>query len=364
MKGRIYVTVVFFFLTSARVPGEEKPSAELITIQEAYKAAMENLVSGDGTGVYEIYLARRPGKETKLELKVKAKANISFDQGKFYIRLDYEKDDLEHLDSRFIVYDGTAILVNRISKRIKPAQSEGDVYEADPTLEVMRQAGFDYNPCTLPAQILSVDNITEKTTALTIKADANMDYLGAFDLPLVVRCTFLASKSVGYNVINFRQYNTNHNNFQHLNVQATWEHKKGLWYVKSIDRQWLSVDGRGERMVFRYANFEPNVEVDPSLFKFDALSLSPKARLIDRRPNAEKPVLRQHQPPKTDTAKIDSLADKVKALAPKPQKTARPRSRRFRRYSLLVSGVLFCILGLLLIWRRYIRKRQIAPNSE
>lgn len=358
MESRIYSALVMVFLTTTCLSAEEKPSVELFTIQEAYKATRDNLVSGSGTGVYEIYSARA-GKDTKMELKAKAKTKIFFDRGRFHIRLDYEKDDIRRLESSVIVYDGTAILVNKVSKLIQPSHSEGDVYEAKPTRAVMRKAGFDYNPCSLPAGILPVDKLPNYAKGITIKPDDNKDYLGTFDVPPVVRCSFLASRKVGYNVINYREYNTNHNNFQHVNLQADWEQKKGLWYVKSIDRQWLAVDGKGERRVFRYTDFEPNAEVSPSLFKFDSLDLAPTARVIDRRPNVEEPVLRQSQSSPVDMAKLDTLTDAVKALTPS---SAPPQPLHLRMYYLLIAGGLLCILGLLLM-RRRAKKGDTTPNS-
>jgi hypothetical protein len=360
MRVSICAAAIFFFLIATGESAEVQPSAELTAIQEAYKAAVGNLVSGSGTGTYEIY-AVPPGKGSKLELKVKAKTKVFFDHGKFHIRLDYDKDDFQRLESRIIVYDGTAILVNRMSKYIHPARSEGDIYEAKPHPSVMRLAGFDYDPCELPSEILRADLLSSKfSTNLTITADANMNYTGAYDLTPVVRCSFLASHKDGYHIIAYYESNTNHNNFQHVNRQATWERKNDLWYVKSIDNTWLAVDGSGDRTVFRYTDFEPNAEVSPSLFKFDSLDLAPKARLIDRRQNAEERVLRQSQPSSVDMAKLDTLADAVKALSPS---SGLAQLSWFRRHYLLIAGAALCIVGLLLlIWRRRARKGSVAPN--
>ncbi len=359
MKARICAASMLF-LSSISVLAGAQPSAELSSIQEAYKAAVDNLVSGSGIGIYEVYAAR-PGKESKLELKAKAKAEISFDHGKFYIRLDYDKDDFFRLDSRIIVYDGTAILVNRISKHIHPSHSEGDLYEGKPTGPVMRLAGFDYNPCELPAKMLRADLLSSKlSTDLMITPDANKDYSGSYSIPPVVRCSFLAPRKAGYHIIAYYESNTNHNDFQHVKRYATWERKNNLWYVKSIDNTWLSIDGSGERIVFQYTAFEPNAKVPSSLFKFNSLSLSPTARVIDRRPNADEPVLRQTQSSSTNMDKLDTLAESVKALSPSSPSPA-PRSRVLQ-YLLLALGFLTCAFGVSLLWRR-IRKRNLPANS-
>jgi hypothetical protein len=352
---------MFFFHTVVGESAEVQPSAELAAIQEAYKAAVDNLVSGSGTGTYEIYAAR-PGKGSRLELKVKAKTKIFFDHGKFHIRLDYDRDDFHRLESRIIVYDGTAILVNRMSKHIRPSRSEGDVYDGKPHSAVMRLAGFDYNPCELPAEILRADLLSSKfSTNLTVTPDKNMNYSGAYDIPPVVRCSFLASHKDGYHITAYYESNTTHNNFQHVNRQATWERKNNLWYVKSIDNTWLAVDGSGDRTVFRYTDFEPNAEVSSSLFKFNSLDLAPTARVIDRRPNAEERVLRQTQPSKIDAAKLDNLAYAVKSLS--PSSTPKPPPSSLVRYLLLVFGVLICLLGLSLLWRRWVRARKSASGA-
>ncbi|MGH2510990.1 MAG: hypothetical protein ACRDHZ_26810, partial [Ktedonobacteraceae bacterium] len=260
----------------------------------------------------------------------------------------------------------------RMSKYIIPAHSEADIYEAKPTLKIMRKTTFDYNPCRLPAEILLADVLSSSKFAseLAIKQDDNMNYLGTFtcsDAPQVYY-SFIASHDSGYHITDCRQFNKNHNNFEHSHCRATWNRKKNVWYVKSIDTQYIQLDGSSERMVFQYATFEPNAIVSSSLFKFNALSLAPTARLIDRRPNAEEPVLHQSPSSKVDAAKLDKLADTVKTLTPASAKSHTPRSfpprsPRWRKYYLLASGALLCVLGLLRIWkRRRARKENVPPN--
>ena len=120
--------LVFVYSASFAMSGQQLPP-ELTTIKEAYLASMANLHSGSGSGTYEVYASSK-GKEIKPQLIVKAKAKVTFDHNRFYIRLDYEKDDVHRLESRIIVHDGTAIVVNRTSKYIHPSHSEADIYEA------------------------------------------------------------------------------------------------------------------------------------------------------------------------------------------------------------------------------------------
>jgi hypothetical protein len=307
----------------------------------------------------------------KARCTVKAEVKVAFDRSKFHIRLDYEKDNIHHLDSRVIINDGTAIMVNKISKYIIPSHSEANVYEAKPIPSIMRKTGFDYNPCKLPADILPADLLSSPKFAsdLTIKPDANMDYSVTFICGFApqIHESFIASHNTGYHITNYRQFNTKQNNFQHINRQATWERKNNIWYVKSIDTQLFQLDGSSERTVFQYTTFEPNVKVSPSMFTFNALSLSPTARVIDRRPNAEEPVLHQSKSTKVDAAKLDKLADTLKALTPasKPHTPSSSplRSNKWRRYYLFGVGAFFCVLGLLLMWRRIrTRKGNVTPN--
>jgi hypothetical protein len=354
-------TVVFFVCATSLAFSDRELPRELTAIREAYEASMENLHSGSGTGIYECY-ASSNGKASKLQLIQKAKVKVIFDHKKFYIRLDYEKDDIHRLESRIIVYDGTAVLVNRTSKYIQPAHSEADIYEAKPNLPVMRQTGFDYNPSELPSNILPGEFFTNPkyTAAVTVKTEENKDISGTFSYSSAphVHCSFLASQKAGHNIVAYAEFLSNHNNFLHVNCQAIWGRKTGVWYVKSIDTQCFHLDGVSERSLFQYTDFAPNPEVPKSQFSFDALKLPSQAALVDRRPNAEVFILKQSQSSSVDTAKLDTLADKVKSLA--PSTAPEPRSKLVR-YILLALGGLLCLLGLSFMWRRRVRSRNVSP---
>lgn len=366
MRLANHVAILFLLLTANCVSAQNQSPPPLATLQAAYQAASDNLVSGFGTGSYEIYTAPS-GKVSQQELKLKAKIKVFFDRGKFHIRFDYVKDDIHRLDSRIIIYDGTAILVSRISKHIHPAGSEGDIYEADPTPHILRQACFDYNPCQLPASILRIDRLSDQKFAsnLSISEDANKDYSGSYvytPAPNHLRATFLATHRSGYNINTHRLFLTDCNNHLYKTCHAEWEQKNKNWYVKILDTVESPLGGRHtERSILKYTDFEPNVEVSPALFKFEALSLTPNARVIDRRPNVEEPVLRQSQPAAVDMAKLDTLADSVKSLTPSTIHPPPPR-RTLLRYFLLASGALLCVLGLLQLWRRWAKKRDITPD--
>lgn len=362
------VAILFLMLAANCVWAQNQSPSPLATLQAAYQAVSSNLVSGFGTGSYEIYIAPA-GKESQQELKLKAKTKVFFDRGKFHIRFDYEKDDIHRLDSRIIIYDGTAILVSRISKHIHPAGSEGDIYEAKPTHHTLVKACFDYNPCQLPLSILNIDWLSDPKYAsnLSIEQDANNDYSGSYVFaraPRHLRATFLATHRSGYNINTHRVFLTDCNDHLYITCHAEWERKKNIWYVKTLDTEESPLGGRHtERSIFKYTNFEPNVDVSPELFKFEALSLTPNARVIDRRPNVEESVLHQSQPASVDTAKLDTLADSVKSLTPN-LKHAPPPPRTLLRYFLLVSGALLCVLGLLQLWRRWAKKRDITPETR
>jgi hypothetical protein len=321
--------------------------------------------------MYEVYVSSG-GKGSKLQLVAKAKAKVVFDHKKFYIRLDYEKDDINRLESRILVHDGTAIVVNRTSKYIQPSHSEGDIYEAKPSLPIMRKAGFDYNPCELPLNILPVELLSKPDYAsgVSVKTDESKNIIGTFSYSAApyVHSSFLASQKVGYNITAYREYLSNQKDFLYVRCDANWDRKKGVWYVESIDRQLFRLDGSSERSLFQYTDFDPNPEVPKSQFTFEALKLPPQSAIADRRPDAEEFVLRQSNSSKVDAAKLDNLVETIKTLTPASAPPRTPtalslRSHKWRRYYLLASGAFFCILGLLLIWRRIrARKGNVTPN--
>lgn len=362
MNAKAYCTIFVFVYSACFAMSEQQLPQELTTIQEAYHASMANLRSGSGSGTYEVY-ASSGGKESKPQLIVKGKAKVIFDHNKFYIRLDYEKDDINRLESRIIVHDGTAILVNRTSKYIHPAHAEADIHEAKPSLSIMRRAGFDYNPCELPLNVLPVELLSKPDYAseVAVKTDEKKNIVGTFSYAAApyVHASFLASQKVGYNIVAYREYLSNHKNFLYVSRDAKWNRKQGFWYVKSIDTQLFRLDGSSERSVFQYTDFNPNPEVPKSQFSFEALKLPPQATLLDQRPNAEEFVLEQKVSPGVDTAKLDTLGDAVKALA---SSSPRPQPPRLGKYYMLISGALLCVLGLLLLWRKRGRRGGVTPN--
>jgi hypothetical protein len=363
MNAKACGTIFVFVYSASFAVSELQLPQELTTIQEAYQASMANLHSGSGSGMYEIYVSSG-GKGSKPQLIAKAKAKVIFDHNKFYIRLDYEKDDINRLESRIIIHDGTAILVKRTSKYIQPSHAEADIHEAKPSLATMRKTGFDFNPCELPLNILPVDLLSKPDYAsgVAVKTNEMKDILGAFTYSPApyVHSSFIASQKVGYNIVAYREYLSNQKDFLFVSRDANWDRKQGVWYVKSIDSQLFRLDGSSERSIFRYTDFDPNPEVPKSQFSFEALKLPPQAVLADHRPDAEEFVLHQNRSPRVDATKLDTLADKVKSLAT-------PQFRRlgpvWRKYYLLASGMLFCIIGLVLIWRRIrARKGNVTPN--
>jgi hypothetical protein len=75
MKKRFLWAVVMLILSASCSLAAARLPKELTAIQEAYQAALDNLVSGSGTGTYEIYAAPS-GKEAKLELEVNSTARL------------------------------------------------------------------------------------------------------------------------------------------------------------------------------------------------------------------------------------------------------------------------------------------------
>src|SRR3954453_11660474 len=97
-------------------------AAILKAAQEAALSTRTKLRSGLGTGTYEVS-KKLPG-DKEFQVLVKAKAEVCFDGDKYNVKLQYDKDDVSHMQGRIIIFDGTTLIINPQSSRIRPKGAE------------------------------------------------------------------------------------------------------------------------------------------------------------------------------------------------------------------------------------------------
>src|SRR5260370_34742459 len=128
--------------------------------REASRAAKTQLVSGEGTALFEFY-RQLPG-QAKPELLTKANCTIQFDQGKYNIHLEYTVDRQLVNDSQTIVYDGKTIVTNDLGKRMRPHGMEGEIFSVNNPFAAPLSARFPFNPTRLPRHVMDVEEVIKR----------------------------------------------------------------------------------------------------------------------------------------------------------------------------------------------------------
>lgn len=297
VKGRLYQVILVgtkdfvhsqdaekflrsFKLKSSDFSGSDQP---LKLIKEAYVAAKTNLRSGFGTGDYSYYRLK-PG-EKDFVLRVKAKITVYFDDQKYHVRLDFEKNEPSRLEKRIIIYDQTAVLTSRFSKNIRPLFAEGDltVPEANRGSSPHFVGEFPFDPRALMDEMVWIDKVLERfSSSLQSTKLSDGGYRFKMHVASGALSEFEVGPDSGFNVRSRKVY-LNNERFLNQDYKAVWERSGDTWFVRSLDQLLNEPDGTSTRHVFSYDKFEPNVEVPSKVFQFAALELPKGSRIIDRR---------------------------------------------------------------------------------
>ena len=320
-------------------------SSTMQLLKESHLAAKVNLKSGIGRGFLEIYRGKIGSKEW--ELVIKAKVQIRFNGGKYLISLDYETDKVSRLDSRRIVFDGTTLVVNQFSNRIKPKGAEAQILPHHEREGAPSNAGFPFDPSNLPDEMTDVTSLCEKYgDKVHFTSTKEGKSLGAVTMSMGESYTFEATPSSGHHVTSWQVALSNGQ--VHTKANAEWRRSGNVWYVQSITKETDFGESERYREVLKYDYFEPNASVGPESFWLDALELPTGARILDQRPGAEVPIYRTTSGNSTSQSQLDGILEEIKALAVQPQ----TRKPSLLRIGLAACGILLSIIGILALWRR------------
>lgn len=325
-------------------------------VREAYLASRDGLRSGIGSGIYESYVQR--GKADKdLLPQIRAKVKLYFEDKKYHVRLDYQRNETV-AKSRIIICEGKNILTSEFGdqKKIAPTGASVMIFKDLSHDRRAAQAHFFFNPRDLVDEVLELESVlTVPTLSVTQARDGKL--LGAYRIG-DIQCCFEASSKYGYNVASWKVFYEGSNSLAQ-DHRAVWERVDNVWIVKSITKDLNALDGTRIRHVLTYDSFEVNPKMPDGIFSFNALNIPQGTRILDQTPDADVREYYYNRPlPSTGQSQLDDLLAQVRSL----HHQAIPTPPRLRRYSLLLTGAMLCFLGLLLIWRRHVRKGNITPN--
>jgi hypothetical protein len=291
----VYYTlgVAFLLFQGLPIPADEKLDSKRVLklFEVAYDATSKGLQSGVGTGTFE-YRHKCPS-EKEFVVVQKARFKASFDEKRFNMRFDYEKDERGEAVWRIIIYDGTAILVSWLPKFGVVRKPQAELYDITAEGTPPYDTGLMYSPARLQDSILDWNTIradSARYSTVSFSSKANGQWTGSLDIHQPARLYFQINTSSGYHVSS-TSFTYPGDAYPVAVRMATWECKGGIWFIKRFEHDLNMRDGSRDQYIINYDSFEPNVKVPKELFEFSAAQLVLPSRIMDRRPGAPAEVI-------------------------------------------------------------------------
>jgi hypothetical protein len=262
----------------------------LEVVRSAFRASSAGLTSGAGKGIYREYEAVAGEEWT---LPVDAEILTQFDGNKYHIELRYQTE-YRGLSCRRITYDGKQVKaawfpprwLTRGQTRVITIQDYGD------GLSRPELADFRWDVARLSSNVWDVERMMKSVPAVNIeiRESPEGDLIGSF--PVVnsdgVRVQFECPKKFGFNIARVQVSNRG---TQRPAQESRIEWKLApneLWYVRSLQDDFVHLpENKRSRRVLKYAEFEPNVKVDPKIFTYEWLRRPMESQIADSRPGAK-----------------------------------------------------------------------------
>jgi hypothetical protein len=269
--------------TAQEANGAESPIERL---QAAYNATKAALRSGLGTGVFEGHAGK---KSEGLRLTIKAKATVAFNANKYYVKLDYERDQSRERKTMIIVYDGDNVYENTISDRITVTGMIGSVNEPHKIGDnaILGPSEFGYiNPARLQDTTINLPFLRKRVdNSLEITGNPRVGYTGSYQAGKSAISEFQAFPKNGFNISSTKLLLDNRT-YVAQTVTTSWARKEIVWYVSGVDKNYTpkgGADSSISRVKVILDQFEPNADVPNSYFEVGALKFIDGTRVFDHR---------------------------------------------------------------------------------
>jgi hypothetical protein len=272
----------------SRSAGQDAPgkgTAEpLALVRQANADAKKALRSGQGEGLYEVWVKKAGAND--FELTVKAATTIAFDQDKYYVRLQYDVSKGRPSITRIIINDRKELASSWFSPLVHPQGAVGEIFAAKQPDDSPSTAGFQFDPSE--PRIANLEQLLAYYRAVSWKPKGDGRYVGVTAPKEGITHKLWASQANGYNIDRhviivggdpepYREWN------------VKWKIMGSVWVPERWEEVTLLPGHDTQRYVFTYKSFTPNAVVPLVLFARESLGLPPGARTIDRRPPAQRP---------------------------------------------------------------------------
>lgn len=309
---RITALVIIGSIWLAFAKGLAAPVPKLDVVKwatDASKASAEAIRSGAGVVAFESYVQEPEAMEARLWAK--GKVNVYFKDEKYHFRFNYETKKVRTTyhdrqgnkkeekivewkpDDLAIIFDGTKVQEIAFSQRIHPSGCQIGVFDTlrntpstvkeDLTRLWLKEVGLARDLKTVKREAIQVTGLGEGVFRLSYEVPWG---------PKGARVEIDVSSKANYNPTRYRVLM---NNWDKVckECSAKWKKADGVWYVAELEmthriRYSDKPTYLMERSVYRAERFDSNAKVDPQLFTLDCLTIPPRTRTLDHRPQEKR----------------------------------------------------------------------------
>jgi hypothetical protein len=263
--------------------GSESPDeAARKLVLEAYRAAKENLRSGVAKGVFQ-YLEGTAGMGN--ECTRSASISVVFDQSRYFIDMQFDKDDAASLRAQKVLFDGKSLIVSSFSPAFRPNDCMGQILEVTRDYVTPPRYMFPFDPRRLADAILNLPNV-EKLGPTTYRTRELPN--GAKEVVIScrqgkVRLDFICPAKLSYHPDSCRIFNDGDPNPAQEFV-AEWGQANEVWIVKGLVETNRFSQGGSNANLVHFDTFEVNPRKLPDVFKFSSLGIPENSGIRDDRP--------------------------------------------------------------------------------
>jgi len=298
------------------MPDEENPKSVRL-ILDAFKASVESVQSGHGTGAYQVMEVTDNGDSKLLE---EAAVDVWFDRNKYLLELNYKGTPKPQLGKKRIICDGVSIIHSEFWQGVP--HPTGAVGFLESTERDVRQPGdglFLWDMSCLPKQVFNAEAFfSKKPPHKVFWVQDGVVLRGKCDITENIGFEFAASEEFGFNAFEMKGINKGDNELAKY-INARWKLIDGHWCIDKIVQRLKS-----KVWAFTYKTFTPNVSVSTEKFSIDALELPENSRIIDQRANITPRSFYYVRRNNNNTqGKVESLVKQVSEL-PTMRKPAQP----------------------------------------
>ena len=282
---------------------DQDKSPALAKAKEAWRAAVRLASSAEADGNFRVHDAA--GKEIH-----SAKFTMRVHGGGYFIDLTCLPvgGKPPRYDRVIIINDGTAMIANRFSPRIKPHGCEAWAHLPD-SFNAASEGGYNWAPDNIVGHVLNFDKIRAEMTVRELKpGEFALEY--DLDAKHTVRADF--GEATGFNLSHVALKRKGAEEDILAKYEVDWQKTAEGWHIHSVNRTDSAgmLSGKTELV---FTRFKPAIVADENLAQMSALQLRAGCRIIDQRPNVAVRVLRAPDPQAAPLPNV-SLKDQLKML--------------------------------------------------